>query len=280
MPGWLTPLSDSSLLLMVSHAVLIWLAAVLALWAVRLSARQIERRLEQTVKEAERLRRLKTLVRAGHSLTRIFILVLALLMTLQTAGVDIGPVLAGAGLAGLALSLGAQSLIKDFIGGVLILTEGQFVVGDVIRVGEVEGTVERITLRATYLRQQPDGRKHVIPNGEIRILSNLTRDWARAVVDLNVAFEADFGKVKRALESAAQQAQADEGLKADLLDAPEAVGWIGFKDWGVQVRLMARTVPGKQWAVANVLRHYALEALQAEGVRVARPAQDVRVKND
>ncbi len=279
MPGWLASIGDSLFLRAAGHAALIWLAALLALWAVRLGARQIERRLERTIQDAERLGRLKTLVYAGHSLTRIFLLVLALLMTLQAAGVDIGPVLAGAGLAGLALSLGAQSLIKDFIGGVLILTESQFVVGDVIRVGEVEGVVERVTLRATYLRQQPDGRQHVIPNGEIRILSNLTRDWARAVVDVHVAFETDFGAVQRALERAAQQAQADESLKTDVLEAPEAVGWVGFKDWGIQVRLTARTVAGKQWAVANVLRRCVLEALQAEGVRVARPAQDVRLEN-
>ncbi len=191
-------------------------------------------------------------------------------------GLDIGPLLAGAGLVGLALSLGAQTLIKDYIGGLLILFENQFAVGDVIKVGEVSGEVERITLRVTYLRDI-EGRLHVLPNGDIRTVSNLTAGYSRAVVDLNVDYDADMQKVSRALEAAAGRAQADETLKADLLEPPQAFGWIAFKDWAVQVRLMAKTMPGKQWKVMMALRQYALEALQAEGVRVALPTQNIRM---
>lgn len=200
-------------------------------------------------------------------------------MALQTLGVNIAPLLAGAGVAGLALSLGAQTLIRDYLGGILILVENQFSVGDQIQVGDKSGAVERITLRATYLRAL-EGQLHLIPNGEMRVVSNLTQDWARAVVDLNVAFDADLSRVLRALEAAAQQAQADETIKADLLEAPQALGWIGFNDWAVQVRLMARTAPSKNRQVARVLRMHAMAALRAEGVPVAIPSQEVRSRSN
>ena len=253
---------------------LIVLLALLAHWGVRLAVRQLARRLERTIADPERVARLKTFLFAGRSLASVLVAMIAGLTALRVLDIDIGPVLAGAGLVGLALSLGAQTLIRDYIGGLLILLENQFRVGDVIQVGDKTGSVERITVRATYLRDI-EGRLHLIPHGEMRILSNVTKDWARAVVDLNVAFDADFGKVIRALEAAARRAQEDETIKADLLEPPQALGWIGFKDWAVQVRIMARTRPGKQWGVMMVLRQYAVEALHAEGVKVALPTQKV-----
>jgi len=245
-----------------------------ARWGLRLAARLMERRLEKTVPNPERLARLQTLVQVGRGAMWALILLMAGLMALHTLGVDATPLLAGAGVAGLALSLGAQTLIKDFIGGILILVENQFSVGDVIKVGEVTGGVERITLRATYLRDI-EGRLHIVPNGDIRLVSNLTAEWARAVVDLNVGYEADVSKVLQTLEAAVARAQEDEAIKADLLEAPQALGWISFNDWAVQVRLMAKTKPGKQWGVMMALRQYAVEALQAAGIRVALPAQKV-----
>ena len=270
----LTAVFSSPALADLLRLALIVLLALLAHWGVRLAVRQLARRLERTIADPERVARLKTFLFAGRSLASALIVIIAGLTALRVLDIDIGPVLAGAGLVGLALSLGAQTLIRDYIGGLLILLENQFRVGDVIQVGDKTGSVERITLRATHLRDI-EGRLHLIPHGEMRILSNVTKDWARAVVDLNVAFDADFGKVIRALEAAARRAQEDETIKADLLEPPEALGWIGFKDWAVQVRIMARTRPGKQWGVMMVLRQYAVEALHAEGVKVALPTQKV-----
>jgi small conductance mechanosensitive channel len=255
---------------------LIALLTVMARYTLRLAARQVEKRLEKTTPDPERFARLQTLVQAGRGVTWALILLAAGLMALHTLGIDITPLLAGVGVAGLALSLGAQTLIKDFIGGILILAENQFTVGDVIKVGEVAGGVERITLRATHLRDI-EGKLHIVPNGDIRTVSNLTAEWARAIVDLDVAYEADMGKVLRALEAASARAQEDEAIKADLLEPPQALGWIGFKDWAVQVRLMAKTKPGKQWGVMMALRQYAVEALHAEGLKVALPIQEVRL---
>jgi moderate conductance mechanosensitive channel len=135
-------------------------------------------------------------------------------------------------------------------------------------VGVVSGEVEQITLRATLLRDS-QGRQFIIPNGDIRVLSNYTRDWARAVVDLNVPFDVDVGQVVHALEDAMQKVTADETVKADLMETPQILGWNSFNDWAVQVRLSAKTRPGKHGGVERLMRQRALEALEDAGVKVA-----------
>lgn len=270
--SWLT----MPLIANLARLALVALLALLARSGLLLAARQVERRLEKTTPDPERFARLQTLIAAGGNVMWIMILLASGLMALHILGIDITPLLAGVGVAGLALSLGAQTLIKDYIGGILILAENQFTVGDVIKVGDVAGGVERITLRTTHLRDV-EGKLHIVSNGDIRTVSNLTAEWARAVVDLNVAYEADMSRVLHTLEAAAAHAQQEEAIQADLLEPPQAIGWIGFKDWAVQVRLMAKTKPGKQWGVMMALRQYAIEALRAEGVKVALPVQEIRV---
>lgn len=272
------PESASQLAAVVLQLGLIGLLAFLAWRSLQLAASQAERRLEKPGASVEQLDRLKTLVHAGRSVGYVLILTVAGMMALQTMGVNVAPLLAGAGVVGLALSLGAQTLIRDFIGGILILVENQFTIGDTIQVGGVTGNVERITLRATYLRDV-EGRLHVIPNGDIRTVSNLTVGWARAIVDLNVDYQADMARVLRVLEDAARAAQEDASIKSDLLEPPQVLGWVGLKEWAVQVRLMAKTAPGKQWGVTVALRRHALEALQAAGIGVALPIQEVRMGN-
>ena len=255
------------LLIIILRLGLIGLLTFLAWRGLQWIAGQAARRLERPDATAEQLDRLKTLVYAGRSVGYVLILVIAGLMALQTLGVNIAPLLAGAGVAGLALSLGAQTLIRDFIGGIVILAENQFTIGDTIQVGTVTGSVERITLRATYLRD-PEGRLHIIPNGDIRLVSNLTVGWARAIVDLDIDYRADMDKVLCALENAARKAQAASEVQASLLEPPQVVGWVGLRDRTVQVRLMAKTRPGHQWAVAMALRKHAVEALRIAGIEV------------
>ena len=275
MPKWLLSALDLPLVVAALRVGLIALLALLTEWSLRRVGRRALHRLEETTPEPERLDRLKTLVQVGRGVAHVIVLVIAALMALHVLNINIAPLLAGVSVVGLALSLGAQTLIKDYIGGILILIENQFTIGDMVKVGTATGSVEHITLRATYLRNY-DGTLYVVPNGEIRVVSNLTVEWARAIVDLNVDYEADMSKVIRTLEVAAQKARADETLQADLLEPPQALGWIGFNDWAVQARLVAKTKPGKQWSVATALRRYAVEALQAEGVRVAIPLQQIR----
>jgi moderate conductance mechanosensitive channel len=254
------------------------LIALLAWVAIRLlyvARRRLTARVEKTETDPGRKARLKTVLdTATHTLIFI-ILAAAVLMALNAVGINIGPLLAGVGVAGLALSLGAQTLIKDFIGGLLILIEDQFRTGDVIQVGSTIGTVEQITLRVTYVRDFP-GQLWAIPNGDVRVVANQSRSWARAIVDLNVPFDTDMSQVIVELEAAAARTAEDEAVKTYLLEAPQVLGWNAFSDWAMQVRLVARTVPGKQADVARILRQHALVALRQSGIRVALPAQEWR----
>ncbi len=250
---------------------LVVILALIARWLLRVAARRIERRVISVDMRREHQLRLRTVIQVMYSVAFVVLLVITILLILATLNIDIGPLVAGVGVAGLALSLGAQSLIKDFIGGMLIFVEDQFAVGDVIAAGSVSGEVERITLRATYLRDV-QGKLHIVPNGEIRVVSNLTARWSLAVVDLTVAYDADMTEARQALQTVIEQAQSDETIKDFLLEPPQLVEWNSLTDRGIQMRLQAKTQPGKQWPVMAALRRYAVEALRAQGVRLAMPA--------
>jgi small-conductance mechanosensitive channel len=237
--------------------------------------RRIEKRLEGRVTDVDRRRRLDTLLRAGQGIATVVVLALALTMALELFGFNIGPLLASAGVAGLAVSLGATTMIQDYIGGVIILSENQFRVGDVVEVGGVAGEVVRMTMRATYLRDA-NGKLFTVPNGSIRVISNLTRDWARAVVDLTLDYDADPARLDAALHTVMAQLKADASVNTFLLGEPETVTWSNLTEWGVQLRIMAKTLPGKQWAVGRMLRRYAVEALQAQGLHIAFPISRIR----
>lgn len=251
---------------------LIALLVMLAAWSLARASARLERRLEGEGRRPEQRARLRTLLRVGRGIGFTLLLAAAGLAALRLMGIDITPLLAGAGVIGLGLSLGAQFLIRDLLGGMMILIEDQFRVGDVIRVGSISGTVERVTMRATYLRDA-EGQLHIVSNGEIRTVSNLTADWSRAVVDFPIDHTADMAKALTALQQACDKTAADEMVRDDLLDPPEVAAWNAVTEWGTQVRLTARTLPGKQWAVARALRRYGMEALQGAGISLAVPRQ-------
>lgn len=238
--------------------------------------RGIEKRMKESGPSEERLKRLLTIVHAGRSIGYVLILLIVGLMILHELGINITPVLASAGVIGLAFSLGAQTVIKDFLGGVIILTENQFTIGDIITVGSLTGTVEHISLRATYLRDS-EGKLNLIPNGDIRIISNLTTHWAQVVITFNLDYETDMDLVVHALENAIRFVQADDEIAPAIIETPHALGCTGFTDWAVQTQIIAKTLPGKQWPVARALRKAALIQLQKEGIRVAVPKQ--RIEN-
>ncbi len=231
-----------------------------------------DRRVVQAAKDPSRKARLATLLDASVMTLRLLLIGAIALMALMAVGIDIGPVLAAAGIVGLAVSLGAQALIKDFIGGTLILLEDQFRVGDVIRVENTEGTVERMSLRVSYVRDL-DGRLWSVPNGDIRIMSNATRDWSRAVVELNLSLTADIKQAVAVLAAAMEQAGQDPALQPMLLETPFVEGYTGINDWAVQVRLRATTRAGQQWATARLLRERGLAALRDVGIPLASRIQ-------
>ena len=270
MLDWLGQAITYSLLQVILPLIVIAGLTALAMRLVTLAANAIDRRIIAPVQDHDRRARLQTLRKAAKSTAQGVILVIAVLISLGTMGIDIGPALAAAGIIGLAVSLGAQTLIKDVIGGLTILLEDEYRVGDTVKIGSVSGDVEHITLRRTDVRDA-EGRLFMVPNGDVRVVANETRDWARAMVELNFGYDADVKKAVAALDEALARLAADPRVKPHLLAEPEIFGWNAFSDWAVIVRLRAKVTAGKQGDVARAMRQYALEALDQAGISVASP---------
>ena len=254
------------------RAVIILLLAWLAVRIARLVIRRGVARLLSSRRATDRefATRLRTLTSLAESATRLIVWILAGLTILAVFGVPIGPLLASAGVAGLAVGLGAQTLIRDIIAGIFIVLEDQFHVGDVITVNAISGQVESLTLRYTVLRTL-DGAYVVIPNGEIRIVQNLSRDWARAVIDVAVTPEEDVDRVVAVLRDLLAGLPNDPVLGPLVLEPGEVLGVEAIAPQQATVRLAVKTRPLEQWRVARELRRRILLALREAGVSVPYP---------
>jgi small conductance mechanosensitive channel len=160
----------------------------------------------------------------------------------------------------------------------LILVENQYAVGDSIQVGGVSGEVERLTLRTTHVRDI-NGHLHIVPNGEVRVVANMTRDWSRALVDVGIGYEENLERVLSILGQLAEAFAHDSAFGPDLLEPPEVVGPLTLRDWAITVRLQVRTQPGKQWAVARELQRRIHAKLAQEGIATPYPRQDIWVRD-
>jgi small conductance mechanosensitive channel len=258
--------------------VLIWVLIWFGNRVVKLIARRIELAVDDgddsTLTEAEQ--RGRTISELLRSVGRIVFLVLGLMLTLNVF-IDIGPILAGAGILGLAVSFGAQSLVKDIISGFFFLIESQFAVGDVIEVAGKSGVVERMTLRVVMLRDS-HGTLHMIPNGSITVVSNMTRKWSRAVVDVGVSYGTN---VDTAIEIFGDEADrmAKDPEWAPLFDGPPEV--IGVNDLGdsqVTIRTLLKTHAGKQWAVGREFRRRIKNRLDRENIEIPFPQRTMHVR--
>jgi small-conductance mechanosensitive channel len=258
--------------------VIIALGGIVGCRSVRIVAARLESLIAGAAPSEEEAQRARTLARVIRSTALVIIVTAAGLMILVELGLDITPLIAGAGIAGVALGLGAQSLISDVIGGFFILMEDQFAVGDAIQVGDIGGGVEKMTLRATFLRDL-EGTLHVIPNGEIRIVSNRTKGWSRVVVNVGVAYEEDIGRVVAALEKIGRDFNQDEEFAPLLLEEPTVTGVEALGDWTVTVRIMVKTRPGRQWEVARELRRRIKESFEREGIEMPYPRQEVLMRS-
>lgn len=251
-------------------------AALLLAWLAYLVLALILRRVERSLGEGDgatislQEQRARTLVGLLRNVGIVVIATILLFMVLQAVGIDVGPLLAGAGVIGLAISFGAQSLVKDIFSGLFILFENQFGVGDVIRVAGVSGKVERITLRIVVLRDV-HGVVHVIPNGEISVVSNLTRTWSRAVLDVGVAYRENVDHVIAVMRDVGRGLWEDAEWRPFLVEEPTVPGVEGFGDSSVNIRIMATVVPLKQWDVARELRRRLKLRFDEEGIEIPFP---------
>ena len=256
----------------------IWLIA----WFFGRLVRFIANRIVKAVDDGNdshlslREKRGQTVAQLLRSVGRVVIVLVATLLSLDIF-FDIGPLLAGAGILGLAISFGAQSLVKDIISGFFILLENQFAVGDVIETAGKSGTVERMTLRVVMLRDLR-GVLHIIPNGQMTVVSNQTRGWARAVVEVGVGYDVD---VDRALEVFRDEGAAfhkDPIWEHRLDGAPEVLGIESLSDSAVMIRTVLRTLPGEQWAAAREFRRRLKARLDREGIEIPYPQRTVHVR--
>ncbi|CAN5193323.1 hypothetical protein BH09GEM1_BH09GEM1_41620 [soil metagenome] len=211
-----------------------------------------------------REQRAKTAAKLVRSLGRAILTVVGVLMVLNQLDFNISPLLASAGVVGLAISFGSQSLVRDYVTGFFLQLEHQFALGDVIRVGTVEGSVENITLRLVYLRDA-SGALHIIPNGQIAQVTNLTRSWGRVAVDIDVAWR-DADRATEALRTAAAALAADPAFADALLDPPRVTGIEKIAGGSLTIRTVARVDPYRRDDVARGLRSRIKGALDGEGI--------------
>jgi small conductance mechanosensitive channel len=268
---------DGEGLLRASFRVLgIWILAWLGVRVVRLTAERIETSVDDGDDSVTTLRekRGRTISQLLRSVGRVVIITIAILMTFNVF-INIAPILAGAGILGLAVSFGAQSLVRDVISGFFFLVENQFAVGDVIEAAGKGGVVEKMTLRVVVLRDL-DGSMHVIPNGEIKVVSNKTRGWSRAIVDISVPHTEDLDRALTIVRDEAANFSTDPvwGLQ---LDGPvEVLGVESLTDSSVVIRTLLKTQPGSQWSVAREFRRRLKNRFSRE--TIDSPYQQRRVQ--
>lgn len=254
---------------------LVVLTCVALLYAVKLIGKAVRKAVddgnEGVTTDAER--RADTLAAVLNNTARVLVVVLFLLMTLQQFGVNIQPLIAGSAVAGVALGFGAQALVKDVISGFFLLMEGQFGVGDIISIDDKHvGTVERMTLRITQLRDA-EGRAHYLPNGSFQRVVVLSKDFARAQVDVEVGYEVKPDRVFELL-AAIGTTLAKERPEL-VLEPTEVKGVESFGKDGFTVRTLTKTAPGKQWDVARELRKRVIVRFRAEGIESPIPQRKV-----
>lgn len=258
--------------------VMIWLLAFAANVLVKLIANRIVARADDGddafMSYGEK--RASTISGVLKGVGGIVILVFALILTLDVF-MNIGPLLAGAGVIGLAVSFGSQSLVKDMISGFFMLIENQFDVGDVIEIAGRSGGVERMTLRVTQLRDV-EGVVHIIPNGQITSVSNKTRGWSRRVLDIGVGYGAEVDKAIAVLTDLAASFGKDAAWASKLDGAPEVAGVQSLDDSAVTIRVLLRTRPGMQWEVGREFLRRAKNRLDQENIEIPFPQRTVHVR--
>ncbi len=282
MPAWL---SDTVLPHVIRIAIILVVAAVLRYVLIRavgrLVARTAQSRLGDRLGESaatrvlanatgalseRRRQRTETLGSVLRSIISGVVFGVALLMVLSDVGLDLGPILASAGVAGVALGFGAQSLVKDFLSGIFMLLEDQYGVGDLVDTGEAVGTVEEVTLRITKLRDV-SGVAWYVRNGEIVRIANKSQGWSTAIVDLPVAYSENIERAQQIIRDVLAQVFLDPKFEGVLLAEPEVAGVEQITGTTVTIRVFAKTAPNQQWGLQREIRERVKVAFDAAGVR-------------
>lgn len=255
------------------------LVILAAAWAAARFARAALRRTEahlmaettrnQSVAD-EDTRRVQTLVKLLRQAIVVVVWVMAVLMALDQVGVNVAPILAGAGVLGLAVGFGAQNLVRDVISGFFLILENHVRVGDVVTINGTSGLVEKITFRTILLRDL-QGVVHVVPHGMVTTLSNLTTGWSAYVADVGVAYKEDTDRVSDVIRAVAAEMRADPVLGPLMIEDAEVLGVDQFGDSAVVIKVRLKTVPLKQWEVGREFNRRLKKAFDREGIEIPFP---------
>lgn len=224
---------------------------------------------EHSLRSEQRIDALTSVLR---SLVTFVIYTVAVFMILGEIGINLGPLIAGAGILGVALGFGSQSLVKDFLSGVFILVEDQFGVGDIVDLdGQTSGVVDAVSLRTTRLRAV-DGTLWHVPNGEIRRVGNKSQHWSRALIDIEVAYDTDLDHAEAVIARVADEIASED---ADVIEQPEVWGVEQLGANGIVIRLVLKTRPSEQFRVSRELRRRIKAVFEQEGIEIPFPQQTV-----
>jgi small conductance mechanosensitive channel len=261
------------------HILLILVVAFLALRFARLAIHGIIKALldreaiegtSQELSAIEVRKRMDTLDHLGGNVVGFLVFVIAALMILHEFGLDIGPAVAGLGVVGIAVGFGAQSLVRDYLNGALILVENQFSKGDIVAIAGVSGTVEDFSLRRTTLRDL-DGIVHTVPNGEIKVASNRTRTWARINQNVMVAFGTDIDKAIAVVDEIGREMASDPAWKRAILEVPRVERVESIDETGITLKILGSVRATEQWSASGEFRKRLLAAFAEHGIEIPRP---------
>jgi len=234
---------------------------------------------QEAIAAKRKAQRAHTLSSLFQNIVTILVLTTMVLMVLAQLGFNLGPLIAGAGIAGVAIGFGAQSLVADFLSGIFILMEDQYGVGDVVDVGDATGTVEEVQLRTTQLRAV-DGSLWFVRNGEIMRVGNMSQDWSRGILDIGIAYAADIPKAKQAMSEVGQAFMTDPDFLGQVLETPQVWGVQELAADSVVIRMVVTTKPGAQFAVERALRERIKVKFDEEGIEIPFQQRTIWIRQD
>ena len=250
--------------------ILIVVIMVIAFRLIRGAMRKLETLLKGALPTPAQVKRAETLSHVVRDVGRMAIMAVSALMILSELGLNLGPLLAAAGIGGLAVGFGAQNIVKDVLSGFFILLEDSIGVGDVVEIAGVGGLVEEVRLRTIRLRDL-SGNVHVVPNGSVDKVKNMTKDYSYYLFDLGVAYREDVDEVMAVVQEIAEGLRADESFAADILEPLEMLGVDQFADSAVIIKCRIKTVPIKQWRVGREMNRRIKKTFDAKGIEIPFP---------
>ena len=276
MKEYIINFSESIIPWLLSTGIRIVIIAVAAYLLNKILIKIIKRAIIVSIKkynndvETEGKKREETLIRIFSGIIRGTIIIIALLIILTELGIKIAPILAGAGIVGVAVGFGAQYLIKDLISGLFIIIENQYRVGDVVNFDGIGGLVEDITLRMTTLRDL-DGTVHHIPHGNIKSVSNLSKEYARINLNIGISYSSNLEHVITVINKTGNELAEDPAWKDAIIKAPQFLRIDDFADSAIIIKILGETKPIQQWEVTGELRKRIKIAFDTEGIEIPFP---------